>query len=82
MFFQAFPDSNSGVMGDSQFHFRVRLSPQQCASSRLLKSNKVHMEYNRKCPSSIAIDPNYLFGFAYFRQVSFKAALQSFKGKL
>jgi len=22
----AFPDSNSGVMGDSQFHFRVRLN--------------------------------------------------------
>jgi hypothetical protein len=55
-------------MGDSQFHFRVRLSPNQ-SGPRLLKSGKVHVEYNRKCPSSITIDPNYLFGFAYFRQV-------------
>ena len=23
----AFPDSNSGVMGDSQFHFRIRVQP-------------------------------------------------------
>lgn len=65
----AFPDSNSGVMGDSQFHFRIRLSPQQTTNSRMLKSGKVHQEYNRKCPSSITMDPNYLFGFAYFRQV-------------
>merc|ERR1719322_842763 len=28
-----------------------------------------HTEYNRKCPASIAFDKNFLFGFAYFRQV-------------
>ena len=55
-------------MGDSQFHFRVRLSPNQ-TGPRLVQAEKVHAEYNRKCPSSIAIEPNYLFGFAYFRQV-------------
>ena len=64
----AFPDSNSGVMGDSQFHFRIRLSPKQHHCRHITK-NKIHTEYNRKCPTTIAYDPNYLFGFTYFRQV-------------
>jgi len=90
----AFPDSNSGVMGDSQFHFRIRFSPQDhggklpppatasgaggtgkkkphgvggCGGHMV--KNRVHSEYNRKCPSTIAFDPNYLFGYTYFRQV-------------
>ena len=63
----AFPDSNSGVMGDSQFHFRIRVQDQK-KSGHLAKS-RVHAEYNRRCPSTIAYDPNYLFGFTYFRQV-------------
>lgn len=66
----AFPDSNSGVMGDSQFHFRVRLSPQTKRTTGHLSSRgRVHSEYNRRCPGAIAFDPNYLFGYAYFRQV-------------
>ena len=66
----AFPDSNSGVMGDTQFHFRIRLSAETKAlSGHLANNNKIHSEYNRKCPASIAYDPKYLFGFVYFRQV-------------
>ena len=88
----AFPDSNSGVMGDSQFHFRVRLNqpkpPRVPASGKegsssggagssngltcgghLNPSSSVHVEYNRRCPTALQFDPNYLFGFAYFRQV-------------
>ena len=66
----AFPDSNSGVMGDSQFHFRIRLSPQtnKIGQGHLSRS-RIHTEYNRKCPTTISFDPNYLFGFTYFRQV-------------
>ena len=68
----AFPDSNSGVMGDTQFHFRIRLSSDSSkalSSGHLATNNKIHTEYNRKCPASIAYDPKYLFGFVYFRQV-------------
>ncbi len=64
----AFPDSNSGLMGDSQFHFRIRLSPQTKRTGHLGRGN-VHNEYNRRAPGSIAFDGNYMFGFAYFRQV-------------
>ena len=64
----AFPDSNSGVMGDTQFHFRIRLSS-NAKSTGHFASNKIHTEYNRKCPASIAFDQQYLFGFVYFRQV-------------
>ena len=59
----AFPDSNSGVMGDSQFHFRIRLSPQANKNRQgHLSKSRIHTEYNRRCPSTIAYDPNYLFG--------------------
>lgn len=82
----AFPDSNSGVMGDSQFHFRVRVNRSSNASttslckrgdeasksganSSHLTTSRTHMEFNRRCPTALQFDPNYLFGFAYFRQV-------------
>lgn len=77
----AFPDSNSGVMGDSQFHFRVRLSPTAVATPGNFGQDhqshhrrpeivrRVHEEYNRRCSPTLALDPAYVFGFAYFRQV-------------
>ena len=94
----AFPDSNSGVMGDSQYHFRIRLSPgsgggastinnkPENASSSASKAevvaedkekshpshlhtSKIHSEFNRRCPTALAFDPAYLFGFSFFRQV-------------
>ena len=66
-----FPDSNSGLMGDSQFHFRIRLSAETISkpSGHLAQKSRIHSEYNRKCPGSIAFDPKYLFGYVYFRQV-------------
>jgi len=59
----AFPDSNSGVMGDIQFHFRIRRS-----GPRVPMSDS-HREYNSKCLAPLQLDHNFLFGFAYFRQV-------------
>ena len=41
----AFPDSNSGLMGDSQFHFRIRLSAETIgkhARGHLNPNNRVH----------------------------------------
>ena len=63
----AFPDSNSGVMGDIQFHFRIRrnaghtVGPPAAAAS--------HKKFNSKCLPPLQFDHNFLFGFAYFRQV-------------
>ena len=68
----AFPDSNSGVMGDSQFHFRIRLNQsadQTPRTAHLSKKSSVHKEFNRRCPNALQFDQDYLFGFAYFRQV-------------
>ena len=70
----AFPDSNSGVMGDSQFHFRLRLASQAAdgrtpRTAHLSRKSAVHAEFNRRCPNALQFDPDYLFGFAYFRQV-------------
>ncbi|KAK9890143.1 hypothetical protein WA026_008949 [Henosepilachna vigintioctopunctata] len=59
----AFPDSNSGCMGDTNFIIRLHSSP----LNRNLK--KEHIVYNHKCSSILQIDPAFLWGFVYFRQV-------------
>ncbi|XP_073228779.1 protein DENND6A-like isoform X2 [Porites lutea] len=59
----AFPDSNSGCMGDTQFHFRIRCSPRSCRKSRLVS------QYENEVPLSYRSDPAHFYGFAYFRQV-------------
>lgn len=56
----AFPDSNSGCMGDTQFHVRLRsfmsLTPQQLA-------------YNEDSVPTLRADLTHYWGFVYFRQV-------------
>jgi len=42
----AFPDSNSGIMGDVQFHFRIRRSRPCFAQNSLTQQQ---CEYNSKC---------------------------------
>ena len=59
----AFPDSNSGIMGDTQFHFRIR------RSSPRPPVLEAHREFNARVLPSLQLDTNFLFGFAYFRQV-------------
>ncbi|XP_023322220.1 protein DENND6A [Eurytemora carolleeae] len=63
----AFPDSNSGIMGDIQFHFRIRrtaghnVGPPAAAAALA--------NFNARCLPPLQLDQNFLFGFAYFRQV-------------
>ncbi|RMX40713.1 hypothetical protein pdam_00024667, partial [Pocillopora damicornis] len=81
----AFPDSNSGCMGDTQFHFRIRCSPRSCQQSQLVTrfEDEVPLAY-RACAlivyrpiglwdyesmGHIVSDPAHFYGFAYFRQV-------------
>ena len=63
----AFPDSNSGCMGDTQFHVRIRQSP---GRNTLLPE---HQFYNHKCPVYLQADPGYYYGYVYFRQVKDKS---------
>ncbi|KAL0268699.1 UNVERIFIED_CONTAM: hypothetical protein PYX00_010530 [Menopon gallinae] len=65
----AFPDSNSGCMGDTRFHFRLRASPQSGKHSNLTAA---HLQYNEKCLPTLQANPAYYYGFVYFRQVKDK----------
>lgn len=56
----AFPDSNSGCMGDTQFHVRLR------ARSGLTKQQ---IEYNSDSSNLLSADVSHYWGFVYFRQV-------------
>ncbi|XP_025107449.1 protein DENND6A-like isoform X2 [Pomacea canaliculata] len=58
----SFPDSNSGCMGDTQFHFRIR----QCPGRK--PTVKAHNAYNRDCPITLQSESAYYYGFVYFRQ--------------
>jgi hypothetical protein len=59
----SFPDSNSGCMGDTQFHFRIR----QCPGRKVLHAS--YTEYNRSCPTALQTDAGYFYGYVYFRQI-------------
>ncbi|XP_018566710.1 protein DENND6A [Anoplophora glabripennis] len=59
----AFPDSNSGCMGDTTFIIRL----QNTQGEKNLKEE--HNNYNSKCPTSLQIDGSYYWGYVYFRQV-------------
>lgn len=58
----AFPDSNSGCMGDTQFHVKIKCSQPTNLSQR-------HINYNAKCPVFLQADHRCLYGFVYFRQI-------------
>ncbi|GJQ68117.1 hypothetical protein Trydic_g10709 [Trypoxylus dichotomus] len=59
----AFPDSNSGCMGDTTFTVRLQNSP---GKSELRPEHKV---YNSKCPPALQVNSAYYWGYVYFRQV-------------
>ncbi|KAK6619936.1 hypothetical protein RUM44_006336 [Polyplax serrata] len=65
----AFPDSNSGCMGDTKFHFRFRASvvPEQKNSL-----STAHQNYNESCLPTLQTNSGYFYGFVYFRQVKDK----------
>jgi len=63
----AFPDSNSGCMGDTQYHVRIRQSSKTMQETNALK------EYDRKSPSFLQTDRDYYWGYVYFRQVKDKS---------
>ncbi|KAG1699343.1 Protein DENND6B [Nymphon striatum] len=69
----SFPDSNSGCMGDTQFHFRIRQCPgnsQMCHRNNIIPA---HAQYNQDCPAPLQVNPSYYYGYVYFRQVKDKS---------
>lgn len=65
----AFPDSNSGCMGDTQYHVRVRQSPRTVSTAYESHALK---EYNKKSVNFLQSDKYYYWGYVYFRQVKNK----------
>ncbi|XP_046841113.1 protein DENND6A-like, partial [Xenia sp. Carnegie-2017] len=61
--YSAFPDSNSGCMGDTQFHFRMRSESGSCKSKSCCRSNENGLPFGYKS------DFGHYYGFVYFRQV-------------
>lgn len=65
----AFPDSNSGCMGDTQFHFRIRHSMPPCHRQQCSPLQS----YNTAAPTALQADEGYFFGYVYFRQTKDKS---------
>lgn len=59
----AFPDSNSGCMGDTNFVVRLPRSPNKTDLSQ------EHQKYNSCCPVALQINAGFYWGYVYFRQV-------------
>lgn len=57
----AFPDSNSGCMGDTEYSFRIRKTQ--------LKNSKKWPDFEKDCPVTLLSDPTHLYGYVFFRQV-------------
>lgn len=56
--YMAFPDSNSGCMGDTKFHMRFRCTRRQDSLQN----------YNAECSPALRQDVSHYWGFVYFRQ--------------
>jgi hypothetical protein len=123
----SFPDSNSGFLGDTQFHFRFKLDSGSSGSSSNAKnsnnassntsgglvnnltntnlnhyffsssighysllnnknvSNNIfekYHDYNKKTPTGLEIDENFMYGYVFFRQVKDKTLKRGYFQKV
>lgn len=61
----AFPDSNSGCMGDTQFHIRLRVAP----NTENTALNESQIAFNKICLPAIRADSGHYWGYVFFRQI-------------
>lgn len=61
----AFPDSNSGCIGDTQFHIRLRVAP---ATKNTLLNTELQ-RFSSQCVTTQRPDLGHYWGFVYFRQM-------------
>lgn len=60
----AFPDSNSGCIGDTQFHIRLRVAP----GTKNTLLNPELQRFSLQCVTVQRPDLGHYWGFVYFRQ--------------
>lgn len=61
----AFPDSNSGCIGDTQFHIRLRVAP----GTKNTMLNSELQRFSLQCQTVQRPDLGHYWGFVYFRQM-------------
>lgn len=69
--YMAFPDSNSGCMGDTKFHMRLRAIGNGGANGHRQKVGPPSLyssSYNVECAPAMRYDNSHYWGFVYFRQ--------------
>lgn len=60
--YSAFPDSNSSIMGETQYHFRTKIQPiEPCLSA-------IYEEFNTNSAPAIHVDDNFIYGYVHFLQ--------------
>lgn len=60
--YSSFPDSNSSILGSTQFHFRMRLTNLDPNLKRL------YAYYNTKTTQALNVDTQFIFGYVHFLQ--------------
>lgn len=90
----SFPDSNSGLLGDSNFHFRFKLDTSNSTNNfhnfhqyqnlnQTSKSIGIDYEiYNDKTLSGLQVEKNFMFGYVFFRQVKDKSLKRGYFQKV
>lgn len=90
----SFPDSNSGFLGDSQYHFRFKLDSslntnnfhnfhQYQNLNPASKSLDINYEiYNNKTLDGLQVEKNFMFGYVFFRQVKDKSLKRGYFQKV
>lgn len=64
--YMAFPDSNSGCMGDTKFHMRLRAIGG--IGRKMVGPPSLYSSYNVDCAPAMRYDNSHYWGFVYFRQ--------------
>lgn len=60
--YSSFPDSNSSIIGSTQFHFKMRLSK---LNNRL---KQFYSYYNTQTTQALNVDTKFIYGFVHFLQ--------------
>lgn len=60
--YSSFPDSNSSIIGSTQFHFRMRLTT---LDSRL---KQFYSYYNTQTTQALNVDTKFIYGYVHFLQ--------------
>lgn len=60
--YSSFPDSNSSILGSTQFHFRMRLSKLDDTMKQF------YLYYNTQTTQALSVDTQFIYGYVHFLQ--------------